>query len=73
MSERVQAIVFRYLAFSSFVPSSQKIYLIGFEILAYGCGNIAKSLICEDLSVSRTQIIQSIAFVHMQVIVLVLK
>jgi hypothetical protein len=41
MSERIQAIVFTYLAFNSVVPSSQKIYLIGFEILACGCGNIA--------------------------------
>ena len=29
--------------------------LVGFEMLACGCGNITKSLIGEDLSVNRTQ------------------
>lgn len=55
MSERVQAIVFTYLAFNSFLHLSQKKYLMGFEILDCACGNVTKSLICEDLSVNRTQ------------------
>jgi hypothetical protein len=55
MSERVPAKVFKCLAFNSFVRLSQKKHFIGFEILACGCGNITKGLICEDLSVNRTQ------------------
>jgi hypothetical protein len=41
MSERIKAIAFTYLAFISFVRlSHHKTHLMGFDILACGCGNI---------------------------------